>query len=101
MITFTGSVPVGMKLRDQAGLKRLTLELGSNSAVIVEPDCDLEFAVKRCIFGAFAYAGQVCISVQRIYVHESIADEFLTAYAKRPASSGSDLRSTRPLTSPQ
>ena len=76
MITFTGSVPVGMKLRHQAGLKRLTLELGSNSAVIVEPGCDLEFAVKRCTFGAFAYAGQVCISVQRIYVHEAIADEF-------------------------
>ena len=76
MITFTGSVAVGKAIRAAAGLKKVTLELGNNSAVIVEPDADLETAVARSVVGAFTHSGQVCISLQRIFVHESVAEEF-------------------------
>ena len=77
MMTFTGSVKVGTEIRSKAGLKRVLLELGNNSAVIVEPGADLATATKRTVQGSFAHSGQVCISVQRAFVHESIADEFL------------------------
>ena len=76
MITFTGSVPVGEHIRSQIGLRRVTLELGSNSSVILEPDCDLEMMIPRCVTGSFTHSGQVCISVQNIYVHESIEKTF-------------------------
>lgn len=76
MITFTGSAEVGQQIRAVAGLRRVTLEMGSNSSVILEPDCDLDWLVPRCVGSAYALAGQVCISLQNIYVHESIADKF-------------------------
>jgi acyl-CoA reductase-like NAD-dependent aldehyde dehydrogenase len=76
MVTFTGSVPVGEAIRAQMGLRRVTLELGSNSSVILEPDCDLDTMVPRCVTGSFAHSGQVCISVQNIYVQEAIAKVF-------------------------
>jgi acyl-CoA reductase-like NAD-dependent aldehyde dehydrogenase len=81
MITFTGSVEVGKEIRANAGLKRVTLELGGNSPVIVEADADLDLAVARCLQGAFANSGQLCISVQRIYAHENIFDAFLERFA--------------------
>ncbi len=81
MITFTGSREVGLSIRAKAGLKRVTLELGSNSALVIEPDADLDTAVARSVVGSFAHSGQVCISVQRIYVHESVAAEFLAKFA--------------------
>jgi acyl-CoA reductase-like NAD-dependent aldehyde dehydrogenase len=81
MITFTGSREVGLAIRARAGMKKVTLELGSNSAVVIEPDCDLDTAVARCVMGSFAHSGQVCISVQRVYVHERIADDFLAKFA--------------------
>lgn len=77
MITFTGSAEVGLRLRNLAGMKRVTLELGNNSAVIVEADADLDEAAARCVAGSFAHSGQVCISVQRIFVQEKVRDEFL------------------------
>jgi acyl-CoA reductase-like NAD-dependent aldehyde dehydrogenase len=76
MITFTGSPPVGRDIKEKSGLKKVTLELGSNSACIVDKSADLDLAIPRCIMGSFAYAGQICISVQRIYVHRKIYDEF-------------------------
>lgn len=76
MITFTGSVPVGEQIRAQIGLRRVTLELGSNSSVILEPDSDLETMIPRCVTGSFTHSGQACISVQNIYLHESIEKEF-------------------------
>ncbi len=82
MITFTGSPEVGQRIRNLAGMKRVTLELGSNSAVIIEPDADLDKAVPKCVAGAFAHSGQVCISVQRIFAHEDIRDEFATRMAE-------------------
>ncbi len=76
MVTFTGSPKVGWHLKEKAGKKKVLLELGGNAGVIVEPDTDLPYAIKRCVAGAFSYAGQVCISVQRIYIQEDIFPEF-------------------------
>ena len=76
MVTFTGSPEVGVRMRNLAGMKRVTLELGSNSTVMIEPDADLNAAVPRCVSGAFAHSGQVCISVQHILVHDAVRAEF-------------------------
>ncbi len=76
MLTFTGSAEVGWRLKGIAGKKKLTLELGGNAGVIVDGDADLEFAVRRIAAGGFAYAGQSCISVQRVYVQRAVFDEF-------------------------
>jgi len=76
--TFTGSVPVGEALKRTIGLRRCTLELGSNSAVIVHEDADIATAATQCALKGFAYAGQVCLSVQRIVVHHAVAEEFTT-----------------------
>ena len=85
MVTFTGSPEVGQRIRNLAGMKRVALELGSNSAVIVEADADLDKAVPRCVAGAFAHSGQVCISVQRIFAQEAIRDEFANRMAEMAA----------------
>lgn len=77
MITFTGSPEVGLRLRNLAGMKRVTLELGNNSAVIVDGDANLEEAAARCVPGSFAHSGQVCISVQRIFVEKTVRSEFM------------------------
>ena len=82
MVTFTGSVDVGLRIRNLAGMKRVTLELGSNSAVIIEDDADLNEAVPRCVAGSFAHSGQVCISVQRIYVNSKIKNEFVERFVE-------------------
>jgi acyl-CoA reductase-like NAD-dependent aldehyde dehydrogenase len=79
-ISFTGSVPVGTDIRNRAGLKFVILELGSNAANIVAPSANLAEAAAATVSGAFAYSGQVCISVQNLYLHESIRDEFLERY---------------------
>ncbi len=84
-ITFTGSPAVGIGIRNRAGLKRVTLELGSNSAVIIDRDANLEEAVARSVFGAFAYSGQVCISVQRIYVVDEVYEAFVDALVTEAA----------------
>ncbi|MCG8336469.1 MAG: aldehyde dehydrogenase family protein, partial [Proteobacteria bacterium] len=76
MITFTGSPAVGLEIKKKAGMKMVTLELGSNSAAIFHKDADLQTATPRCIMGSFAFSGQVCISLQRIYIHEDRYDEF-------------------------
>lgn len=80
-ITFTGSPEVGKSIRAKAGLKRVTLELGSNSAVIVDRDADVQAIVPRCVMGAFSNQGQVCISLQRVYVHEEVYESFAAAFS--------------------
>ncbi len=75
-ITFTGSPPVGEQIIRKAGLKKVTMELGNNSGTIIEPDADLDAAVPRCVVSSFANSGQVCISLQRLYVHKDVAKEF-------------------------
>lgn len=78
MLSFTGSAEVGWRLKAQVPKKRVTLELGGNAAVLVHEDADLEYAARRAVYGGFAYAGQTCISVQRILVHEAVSEPFLT-----------------------
>jgi acyl-CoA reductase-like NAD-dependent aldehyde dehydrogenase len=80
MVTFTGSPAIGWELKKAAYQKKVTLELGGNAAVIIEPDCDLDYALARTVTGSFSYAGQICISIQRIFLHEKIYDRFLSAF---------------------
>ncbi|NRS52035.1 aldehyde dehydrogenase family protein [Brevibacillus sp. HB2.2] len=82
-VTFTGSPIVGLDIRNRAGMKRVTLELGSNSAVIVDRDVQLNEVIPRCVFGAFAYSGQVCMSVQRIYVVKEIYQDFVQRFVEQ------------------
>jgi acyl-CoA reductase-like NAD-dependent aldehyde dehydrogenase len=85
MISFTGSAQVGWLLRGRAARKQVTLELGGNAPVIVDETADVDYAVNRTAASAFAYAGQVCISAQRVLVQDSVAEEFtekLVAKAK-------------------
>ena len=79
-LSFTGSAAVGFKLKAKAGMKKITLELGGNAGVIIHSDADIDFAAKRCTIGGFSYAGQICISVQRIYVQKNIYGEFLDKF---------------------
>ncbi|SFL60921.1 Acyl-CoA reductase [Gracilibacillus orientalis] len=82
-ISFTGSLPVGKKIRETAGFKKVTLELGSNSPNLLFEDANIDYATTELVKGAFAFSGQVCISAQRIYVHREIYDEFLESYSKK------------------
>ncbi|RNB77781.1 aldehyde dehydrogenase family protein [Brevibacillus nitrificans] len=82
MVTFTGSPAVGIGIRNKAGLKRVTLELGSNAAVIIDKGVDISKIIARCVQGAFAFQGQVCISLQRVYVHEDLYEEFAAAFVE-------------------
>jgi glyceraldehyde-3-phosphate dehydrogenase (NADP+) len=86
MVTFTGSPEIGRRIMAAAGLKKTAMELGSNSAVVVTEHCDVEAAAERSARAAFALAGQVCISVQRVFVHDSVVDRF-TAVSSSVASS--------------
>ncbi len=83
MISFTGGVEAGKQIAGVAGIKKIGMELGSNSPVIVWEDADLKEAVESCVSGAFWAAGQNCIGVQRIYIHRSIYKEFKKEFVKR------------------
>ena len=80
LLSFTGSPAVGWRMKERAGKKKIVLELGGNAGAIVDASADLEWAVKRCLVGAFTYSGQVCISVQRLLVHESIWEAFMERF---------------------
>jgi glyceraldehyde-3-phosphate dehydrogenase (NADP+) len=81
LLTFTGSPSVGWRMKERAGKKKVVLELGGNAGVIVDRSADLDWAVRRMLVGAYAYAGQVCISVQRLFVHEAIWEPFMARFA--------------------
>jgi len=83
MLSFTGGITAGKKIVSIAGIKKLGMELGSNSPVIVWSDCDIDWAVESCVSGAFWAAGQNCIGVQRIYIHKKIYDEFKDKFINR------------------
>ena len=85
LLTFTGSSAVGWQLKAKAGKKKVVLELGGNAAVIIHSDADLDYAAERCVAGGFSYAGQSCISVQRILGHSGIFDEFVERFLARVA----------------
>lgn len=80
VLSFTGSDKVGWHLKSVAGKKRVLLELGGNAAAIVHRDAPLDFAVTRIALGAFGYAGQVCIKVQRVMVHQDVYDDFVSRF---------------------
>ena len=80
VLTFTGSPSVGWRMKERAGKKRVVLELGGNAGVIVDRTADLDWAVKRILIGAFTYSGQVCISVQRMFLHEDIREAFMVKF---------------------
>jgi len=82
-ISFTGSDSVGWQLKAANPKKKTTLELGGNAAVLIEPDADLAHAAARLAFGSFAYAGQVCLSTQRILVAEPVREQFLDEFLPR------------------
>jgi acyl-CoA reductase-like NAD-dependent aldehyde dehydrogenase len=82
-VSFTGSVPVGLQIQKWAGLKKMTLELGSNSPNLVFDDADMDSSIAGLVGGAFAFSGQACISVQRIYVQSTVYSEFLMKYVER------------------
>ena len=76
-LSFTGSVDVGWMLKKKVGKQRVTLELGGNAAVVIEPDADLDVVAQRCVTGGFRYSGQTCVSIQRIFAQTSIYESFL------------------------
>ncbi len=83
-------------MKERAGKKKVVLELGGNAGVIVDKTADLDWAVKRCLVGGFAYAGQVCISVQRVFIHEDVWDAFMERFVgRRRGHSRSATRSIR------
>ncbi|RUM28034.1 MAG: aldehyde dehydrogenase [Aquifex sp.] len=83
VVSFTGSRKVGDIIARQVGIKKLVLELGSNSAIILHKDGDIDRAVEKTVQGGYAIAGQVCISVQRVFVHEDVYEEFLHRLKER------------------
>jgi glyceraldehyde-3-phosphate dehydrogenase (NADP+) len=83
MISFTGGVEAGKRIAQLAGIKKIGMELGSDSPVIVWEDTDLDWAVESCVSGAFWAAGQNCIGVQRLYIHQSIYEEFRDKFVER------------------
>ncbi|HDR89076.1 MAG TPA: aldehyde dehydrogenase family protein [Bacteroidetes bacterium] len=80
MLSFTGSPEVGWAMKNQAGKKKVLLELGGNAGVVISRSADLDTAVSKCVSGGFAYSGQVCIHVQRIFVHTYLFDSFLEKF---------------------
>jgi acyl-CoA reductase-like NAD-dependent aldehyde dehydrogenase len=99
LITFTGSAEVGWKIRERAARKKVNLELGNATPVIVEGDADVEQAATKLAANAFSFAGQSCISVQRIYVQRAAYDDFVAAFVPKvealnvgdPADEGTDV----------
>jgi glyceraldehyde-3-phosphate dehydrogenase (NADP+) len=83
MLSFTGGITAGKKIVSIAGIKKMGMELGSNSPVIVWSDCDIDWAVESCVSGAFWAAGQNCIGVQRIFIHKKVYDEFKDKFINR------------------
>jgi glyceraldehyde-3-phosphate dehydrogenase (NADP+) len=83
MISFTGGVEAGKHIAGLAGIKKIGMELGSNSPVIVWKDAELDLAVESCVSGSFWAAGQNCIGVQRLLVHHDIYDDFKVRFVER------------------
>lgn len=93
MISFTGSAEVGWRLKNQCGKKAIALELGGNAPVIIDETADINKSLERTTMGAFSYSGQICISVQRVYVHEKIFDEWTEKFIEKAG----NLKTGNPL----
>jgi acyl-CoA reductase-like NAD-dependent aldehyde dehydrogenase len=85
LLTFTGSPAIGWGMKARAGKKKVVLELGGNAGAIVDRTANLDWAVRRITVGAFAYSGQVCISVQRLFVHDDVFDAFVEKFTAAAA----------------
>ncbi|MBN2669724.1 MAG: aldehyde dehydrogenase family protein [Bacteroidales bacterium] len=92
-LSFTGSPEVGWEMKRNAGSKKITLELGGNAGVIVSEHADIDLAIKKSVAGGYAYSGQVCIHVQRIYVQETVFDRFIEKFKSLTA----ELKAGDPL----
>ncbi len=93
LLTFTGSPEVGWKMKQEAGKKKVVLELGGNAGVIVSESANLPLAIDRCVMGGFSYSGQICIHAQRIFVHEAVFENFAQRFIERVSA----LRQGHPL----
>ena len=82
LLTFTGSPSVGWRMKERAGKKKVVLELGGNAAAVIDRSANIEWAAARCVQGAFKYAGQLCISVQRMFIHEDVWDAFMDRFVE-------------------
>lgn len=82
-LSFTGSPEVGWRLKSLCGKMKITLELGGNAAVIIDDEEKLDYAVSRCAIGAFSFAGQICISIQRIIIRDDLYERFVTAFVEK------------------
>ena len=82
-VSFTGSPAVGWRLKSICGMMKITLELGGNAAVIIDTRDNLDIAIARSVIGAYSYAGQICISIQRIIVREDLFDEFIEKFVRK------------------
>ncbi len=101
VVSFTGSADIGWRIKAEAGKKQVLLELGGNASVILAPDALWQSALPRLAWGAFMYAGQVCIAVQQIWVHESFYDSFIKALKKETLRLGvGDPRRAKTLVPP-
>jgi acyl-CoA reductase-like NAD-dependent aldehyde dehydrogenase len=83
LLSFTGSPEVGWKMKREAGNKKIVLELGGNAGVIISKGTDLEMAASKCVAGGFAYAGQVCIHTQRIYIIKELFNSFVKLFVDK------------------
>lgn len=83
LLSFTGSPVVGWNMKKNAGHKKVVLELGGNAGVIVSSSAQIEDAVNKCVYGSFAYSGQVCIHTQRIYIHKDVFHLFTEKFAAK------------------
>ncbi|MCD6565530.1 MAG: aldehyde dehydrogenase family protein [Bacteroidales bacterium] len=83
LLSFTGSPAVGWKMKQGAGKKKVLLELGGNAGVIISASANIDLAVEKCLVGSFAYSGQVCIHVQRIFVHDCVFEEFKLKFLRK------------------
>lgn len=83
LLSFTGSPAVGWEMKKDAGKKKVLLELGGNAGVLITESADIDLAVEKCLVGSFAYSGQVCIHVQRIFVQESVFEKFSTKFVRK------------------
>jgi len=86
MLSFTGSAEVGWKMKNSAGIKKVVLELGGNASVIISPSANLQIAIPKSVNGAFGFSGQVCIHLQRIFVHESLFEQFVEQFVEKTKS---------------
>jgi acyl-CoA reductase-like NAD-dependent aldehyde dehydrogenase len=100
MVSFTGSAAVGWHIKNNCGKKKIALELGGNAAVYVHHDADISTVAEKCAFGAFLYAGQICISTQRIYVEQSIAETFIQKLIEASQKCSSGNPADNPINGP-